>query len=96
VRTQLAGFASNHGQPDNLMCLAYGADPVTFADLTEDGYLPPNRCQAASVVARGTRAAAGKGLAHRRVGNDFRPKAVLRTSPEPHSISASSLGQAGR
>jgi Putative metallopeptidase len=47
VHTQLAGFASNHGQPEerfyNLMCLAYGADPVTFADLTQDGYLPPNR-----------------------------------------------------
>src|SRR5215831_11029826 len=47
VQTQLAGFASNHGQPEerfyNLMCLAYGADPVTFADLTQDGYLPPNR-----------------------------------------------------
>ena len=47
VKTQLAGFASNHGQPEerfyNLMCLAYGADPVTFADLTQDGYLPPNR-----------------------------------------------------
>src|SRR5262249_52372981 len=27
----------------NLMCLAYGADPVTFGDLTQDGYLPPNR-----------------------------------------------------
>jgi hypothetical protein len=25
------------------MCLAYGADPVTFAGLTQDGYLPPNR-----------------------------------------------------
>jgi Putative metallopeptidase len=47
VQTQLAGFASNHGQPEerfyNLMCLAFGADPVTFADLTQDGYLPPNR-----------------------------------------------------
>jgi hypothetical protein len=47
VKTQLAGFASNHGQPEerfyNLMCLAFGADPVTFADLTQDGYLPPNR-----------------------------------------------------
>src|SRR5215469_4820088 len=43
VKTQLAGFASNHGQPEerfyNLMCLAFGADPVTFADLTKDGYL---------------------------------------------------------
>lgn len=47
VQEQLAAFASNHGQPQerfyNLMCLAYGADPVTFGDLTQDGFLPPNR-----------------------------------------------------
>jgi hypothetical protein len=47
IKEQLAGFASNHGQPQerfyNLMCLAYGADPVTFADLTQDGFLPPSR-----------------------------------------------------
>jgi hypothetical protein len=47
IQEQLAGFASNHGQPQerfyNLMCLAYGADPVTFAALTQDGFLPPNR-----------------------------------------------------
>jgi len=47
IQEQLAGFASNHGQPQerfyNLMCMAFGADPVTFANLTQDGYLPPNR-----------------------------------------------------
>jgi Putative metallopeptidase len=47
VKIRLAGFASNHGQPEerfyNLMCMAYGADPVTFADVTEVGFLPPNR-----------------------------------------------------
>jgi hypothetical protein len=47
IQQQLVGFASNHGQPQerfyNLMCLAYGADPVTFADLTKSGFLPPNR-----------------------------------------------------
>jgi Putative metallopeptidase len=47
IQEQLAGFASNHGQPQerfyNLMCLAYGADPGTFATLTENGFLPPNR-----------------------------------------------------
>lgn len=47
IREQLAGFASNHGQPQerfyDLMCLAYGADPVTFGDLTQDGFLPPSR-----------------------------------------------------
>jgi len=47
VKLQLGAFASNHGQPEerfyNLMCMAYGADPATFGDLTQDGYLPPAR-----------------------------------------------------
>lgn len=47
IRQKLVGFASNHGQPQerfyDLICLAYGADPVTFANLTKDGFLPPNR-----------------------------------------------------
>ena len=47
IQEKLIGFASNHGQPQerfyNLVCLAYGADPVTFGNLTEDGFLPPNR-----------------------------------------------------
>src|SRR5262245_66657246 len=44
VQKQLAGFASNHGQPDERfyypMCLAFGADPMNFVDLAQDGYLP--------------------------------------------------------
>ena len=47
VRMRLAGFASNHGQPEerfyNLMCVAYGADATLFADLTQNGWLPPSR-----------------------------------------------------
>jgi hypothetical protein len=47
VQIQLAGFSSNHGQPEerfyDLMCMAYGADPVLFADVTADGWLPPTR-----------------------------------------------------
>jgi hypothetical protein len=47
VQLRLAGFSSNHGQPEqrfyDLMCMAYGADPVAFANLTDDGYLPPTR-----------------------------------------------------
>ena len=47
IQQQLIAFASNHGQPQerfyNLMCLAYGADSATFADLTKSGFLPPNR-----------------------------------------------------
>ena len=47
VRMKLTAFSSNHGQPeerfDDLMCMAFGADPVTFARLTDNGYLPPTR-----------------------------------------------------
>jgi hypothetical protein len=49
VELPLAAFASSHGQPQarfyNLMCIAFGADPVVFSDLTEKGYLPPTRAQ---------------------------------------------------
>jgi len=47
VQVRLAGFAGNHGLPQerfyNLLCMAFGANPVLFADLTQDGYLPPAR-----------------------------------------------------
>jgi hypothetical protein len=47
VEIRLAGFSSNHGQPEqrfyDLMCMAFGADPTTFGDLTNKGYLPPTR-----------------------------------------------------
>jgi len=47
VQFKLAGFASNHGQPEerfyNMMCMAYGADQATFGDLVQDGWLPPTR-----------------------------------------------------
>jgi hypothetical protein len=47
VRMKLTAFSSNHGQPEerfyDLICMAFGADPVTFAYLTEKGYLPPTR-----------------------------------------------------
>ena len=47
VEIRLAGFASNHGQPEqrfyDLMCMAYGGEPTVFADLTKEGYLPPTR-----------------------------------------------------
>ena len=45
VRKRMADFASDHGLPEerfyNLLCLAFGADPVEFAD-AED-YLPTTR-----------------------------------------------------
>jgi hypothetical protein len=43
----LAGFASDHGLPQerfyNVLCMAFGADPVLFADLVQEGYLPATR-----------------------------------------------------
>jgi hypothetical protein len=45
VRTRISAFAGNHGLPEerfyNVLCLAYGADPVLFADSAE--YLPSTR-----------------------------------------------------
>ena len=47
VQVRLASFAGNHGLPQerfyNLLCLAFGANPVRFADLAQEGYLPPTR-----------------------------------------------------
>jgi len=43
------GFASPHAQPEerfyNQLCLAYGADPVTFAGLVKDDWLPESRAK---------------------------------------------------
>ena len=47
VQVRLERFSNNHGLPEqrfyNLLCLAYGADPLQFAHLTQEGYLPPMR-----------------------------------------------------
>jgi hypothetical protein len=47
VEKPLAKYSSVHGLPEqrfyNLLCLAYGADPETFADVVEKGYLPQRR-----------------------------------------------------
>jgi Putative metallopeptidase len=47
VRVRLAGFAGNHGLPQerfyNLACLAFGSNPERFADL--ERYLPDTRAQ---------------------------------------------------
>jgi hypothetical protein len=47
VTAPLAAFSDVHGAPAqrfyNLVCLAYGADPVLFADVVEKGYLPQDR-----------------------------------------------------
>ena len=45
VRKRIAAFADKHGLPEerfyNLLCLAFGADSIQFADA--DDYLPPTR-----------------------------------------------------
>jgi len=47
VQVRLVSFAGNHGLPQerfyNLLCLAFGSNPVLFADLTQAGYLPATR-----------------------------------------------------
>jgi hypothetical protein len=47
VQKRLEKFASVHGLPEqrvfNGLCLAYGADPVLFADVVESGFLPKMR-----------------------------------------------------
>ena len=52
VQVRLAGFASDHGLPQerfyNVLCMAFGSDPVVFADFVKEGYLP--RVRAANCV----------------------------------------------
>jgi hypothetical protein len=47
VTAPLAAFSDVHGAPAqrfyNLLCLAYGADPVLFSDVVDKGYLPKPR-----------------------------------------------------
>jgi len=47
VTLPIAAFSSSHGAPEarfyNLLCAAYGADPVEFAFLVENEYLPKTR-----------------------------------------------------
>jgi len=47
VEKPLDKYSSVHGLPEqrfyNLVCWAYGADPVAFADVVEKGYLPKRR-----------------------------------------------------
>ena len=46
---KLKDFADEHGTPAqrfyNLLCIAYGADPKTFGDLVEKGFLPKDRSE---------------------------------------------------
>ena len=49
VAMPLAAFSSAHSAPEsrfyNLLCTAYGADPIVFADVVENGYLPEARAK---------------------------------------------------
>src|SRR5262245_6046252 len=49
VTAPLVAFSDEHGPPAqrfyNLLCLAYGADPVVFADVVDKNYLPKERAK---------------------------------------------------
>src|SRR5215475_15082021 len=49
VTAPLTAFSDEHGPPAqryyNLLCLAYGADPVLFADIVDMKYLPKERAK---------------------------------------------------
>jgi hypothetical protein len=49
VTAPLKDFSDAHGAPEqryfNLLCLAYGADPVLFGDFVEKKYLPEHRAE---------------------------------------------------
>src|SRR5215510_4048283 len=49
VTAPLTAFSDEHGPPAqryyNLLCLAYGADPVLFSDVVEKNYLPKERAR---------------------------------------------------
>ena len=49
VTAPLTAFSDEHGPPAqryyNLLCLAYGADPVVFADVVDKNYLPKERAR---------------------------------------------------
>ena len=49
VSQSLKKFADAHGTPAqryfNVLCMAYGADPVLFADFVDRGYLPKDRAE---------------------------------------------------
>jgi len=49
VTAPLTAFSDEHGPPAqryyNLLCLAYGADPVLFGDVVDKNYLPKERAK---------------------------------------------------
>jgi hypothetical protein len=49
VTAPLTAFSDEHGPPAqryyNLLCLAYGADPVVFGDIVDMKYLPKERAR---------------------------------------------------
>ena len=49
VSESLKKFSDAHGTPAqryfNVLCMAYGADPVVFADFVDRGYLPKDRAE---------------------------------------------------
>jgi hypothetical protein len=82
-------FASVHGLPEqrvfNGLCLAYGSDPVLFADVLVSGLLPKTRAGNCEHEYQ-TFAFAFKSIIRPHIDREM-ARAVLNTTwfPEPHS-----------
>jgi Putative metallopeptidase len=93
IAVRIAMFSGVHGAPlqryFNLLCIAYGADPELFKDLTDDDYLPPRRARSCRVEFGEVNFAfqqtllshVDRELARKVLSRDWIPETVFR--PEP-------------
>jgi hypothetical protein len=89
LQKRMEKFASVHGLPEqrvfNGLCLAYGSDPVLFADVLDSGLLPKTRAGNCEHEYQ-TFAFAFKSIIRPHIDREM-ARAVLNTTwfPEPHS-----------
>jgi len=98
---KLQDFSDEHGTPAqrfyNVLCIAYGADPKTFGDLVEKGFLPKDRSegcegeyqQAAFAFNRLIRPHIDQGLARKVLQQSWMPdpkRSVARKPGPPKSV----------
>jgi len=94
VQVRLASFAGDHGLPQerfyNLLCIAFGSNPVRFADLAAEGYLPATRAPHCEYEYRALASAFQKEisphiyyeLAKKIIEANWLPGPVLRPAPQ--------------
>jgi hypothetical protein len=94
---KLQDFSDEHGTPAqrfyNVLCVAYGADPKTFGDLVEKGYLPKDRAegcegeyqQAAFAFERLIRPHIDQGLAKKVLQRSWMPDPKRSVASKPRS-----------